>query len=132
MSACILAAQFVMIPVALLTGKLADPCGRKPLFLIGFAVLAIRGVLYTLGSGPVYLIAVQSLDGIGAAIFRVLWVIIISDLARGTGRFNVLQGLIQAALGLGAFLSNFLAGFVVKSMGYRAGFLARLYPFSEG
>lgn len=123
MSACIVAAQMVMIPVAILTGKLADPWGRKPLFLIGFAVLALRGVLYTLGKGTIYLVAVQSLDGVGAAIFGVLWVIIISDLAKGTGRFNLLQGAIQAALGLGAFLSNFLAGFVVKSMGHNAGFL---------
>ena len=123
MSACIVAAQLVMIPVAILTGKLADPWGRKPLFLIGFTVLALRGILYTLGKGAVYLIAVQSLDGVGAAIFGVLWVIIISDLAKGTGRFNLLQGAIQAALGVGAFLSNFLAGFVVKSLGHNAGFL---------
>jgi MFS family permease len=123
MSACIVAAQLVMIPVAILTGKLADPWGRKPLFLIGFAVLALRGILYTLGKGAAYLIAVQSMDGVGAAIFGVLWVIIISDLARGTGRFNLLQGAIQAALGLGAFLSNVLAGFVVKSLGHNAGFL---------
>ena len=123
MSACIIAAQFVMIPVAWLTGRLADTWGRKPLFLIGFAVLAARGCLYTLGKGAAYLLAVQSLDGIGAAIFGVLWVIIISDLARGTGRFNLLQGVIQAALGLGAFLSNFLAGFVVRSFGYSTAFL---------
>ena len=123
MSACIVAAQLVMIPVAILTGKLADPWGRKPLFLLGFAVLALRGILYTLGKGAAYLIAVQSMDGVGAAIFGVLWVIIISDLARGTGRFNLLQGAIQAALGLGAFLSNVLAGFVVKSLGHNAGFL---------
>ena len=123
MSACIIAAQFVMIPVAFLTGKLADPWGRKPLFLIGFGVLALRGILYTLGKGSVYLLAVQSLDGVGAAIFGVLWVVIISDLANGTGRFNLLQGVIQAALGIGAFLSNFLAGFVVRSFGYNVGFL---------
>jgi len=123
MSACIIAAQFVMIPVAFVTGKLADPWGRKPLFLIGFGVLAVRGALYTLGRGPVYLLSVQSLDGVGAAIFGVLWVIIISDLAKGTGRFNLLQGVIQAALGAGAFLSNFLAGFVAKNFGFSAAFL---------
>lgn len=123
MSACIVAAQFVMIPVAFLTGKLADPWGRKPLFLIGFGVLTLRGVLYTIGKSSIYLLSVQALDGVGAAIFGVLWVIIISDLAKGTGRFNLLQGVIQAALGLGAFLSNFLAGFVVKAFGYNTGFL---------
>lgn len=123
MSACIIAAQLVMIPVALLTGHLADSWGRKPLFLIGFAVLAVRGLLYTFGTSSFYLLGVQSLDGIGAAIFGVLWVLIISDLSRGTGRFNLLQGVIQAALGLGAFLSNFLAGFVVRSFGFNTAFL---------
>ena len=123
MSGCIVAAQFVMIPVALFTGRFADTWGRKPLFLVGFAVLALRGFLYTAGKSWIYLLSVQSLDGIGAAIFGVLWVIIISDLAKGTGRFNLLQGAIQAALGLGAFLSNFLSGFVVKQFGYNTGFL---------
>ena len=123
MSACIIAAQFVMIPVAFLTGRLADSWGRKPLFLIGFGVLTLRGILYTFGKSSLYLLAVQSLDGVGAAVFGVLWVVIISDLANGTGRFNLLQGVIQAALGLGAFLSNFLSGFVVKSFGYNVAFL---------
>jgi MFS family permease len=123
MSACIVAAQFVMIPVAALTVWLADSWGRKPIFLAGFGVLTLRGILYTLGKSSLYLLAVQSLDGIGAAIFGVLWVVIISDLAKGTGRFNLLQGVIQAALGLGAFLSNLTAGFVVKAFGFNAGFL---------
>jgi len=123
MSACIIAAQFVMIPVAFVTGRLADPWGRKPLFLIGFGVLALRGLLYTFSAAPAYLLAVQSLDGVGAAIFGVLWVIIISDLAKGTGRFNLLQGVIQSALGVGAFLSNFIAGFVVKGFGFNTAFL---------
>lgn len=124
MSACIITAQFVMIPVALLTGRLAESWGRKPVFLLGFGILTLRGVLYTLGKSSIYLLAVQSLDGIGAAIFGVLWVIIISDLAKGTGRFNLLQGMIQAALGTGAFLSNLLAGFTVKHFGYSTGFLS--------
>jgi MFS family permease len=122
MSACIIAAQCVMIPVAFLTGRLAGTWGRKPLFLIGFGVLTVRGVLYILGKGTFYLLAVQSLDGVGAAIFGVLWVIIIADLAKGTGRFNFLQGVIQAALGVGAFLSNVLAGFAVKTFGYNLAF----------
>lgn len=122
MSACIIAAQCVMIPVASLTGRLAGTWGRKPLFLIGFGVLTMRGILYTFGKSAFYLLAVQSLDGVGAAIFGVLWVIIIADLAKGTGRFNFLQGVIQAALGVGAFLSNVLAGFVVKSFGYNLAF----------
>ena len=122
MSACILVAQFLMVPVAVVTGKVASR-GRKVPFLIGFAVLALRGVLYTFSHNSIYLVAVQSLDGVGAAIFGVLWVLITADLAKGTGRFNTLQGTIQACLGLGALLSNSIAGVVVKNLGYDVGFL---------
>jgi MFS family permease len=48
MSACIVAAQAVMLPIALLVGRTADSWGRKPLFLAGFAILPICAVLYTL------------------------------------------------------------------------------------
>src|SRR6202020_570465 len=47
MSACIVAAQLVMLPIALLVGRTDDRWGRKPLFLAGFAILPIRAVLYT-------------------------------------------------------------------------------------
>jgi MFS family permease len=38
MSACIVAAQAVMVPMAMLVGRKADVWGRKPLFLAGFAI----------------------------------------------------------------------------------------------
>jgi MFS family permease len=122
MSACIIVAQLVMIPVSNLAGRLAD-VGRKPIFLVGFAVLPIRGVLYTLSHNPYFLVSVQILDGVGAGIFGVLSVLMVADLTRGTGRFNVTQGMLNTAIGIGAGLSNLLAGFVVKSAGYNIGFL---------
>jgi MFS family permease len=64
MSACIIAAQMVMLPIALLVGWTADSWGRKPLFLVGFAVLPIRAVLYTLSNSSAWLIGVQVLDGV--------------------------------------------------------------------
>jgi MFS family permease len=67
MSVCIVAAQIVMVPMAMLVGAKADIWGRKPLFLSGLAVLAIRGVLYTLFNNPYWLVAVQLLDGVGAS-----------------------------------------------------------------
>src|SRR5713101_5883984 len=83
MSACILVAQFVMVPVALVTGKVAARSRKLP-FVVGFGVLALRGVLYTFSHNSLYLVAVQSLDGVGAAVFGVLWVLITADLAKGT------------------------------------------------
>ena len=92
MSACIIAAQLVMVPVALLASRLAVSWGRRPVFLIGFAVLPVRGVLYTMTSSPYALVAIQLLDGIGAGIFGVVGTLVIADLTRGTGRFNLMQG----------------------------------------
>ena len=68
MSACIVAAQLVMLPIALLVGYKADIWGRKPLFLAGFAILPIRAALYTLSDNSFWLVGVQVLDGVGAGI----------------------------------------------------------------
>ena len=122
MSACIIVAQLVMIPVSYLTGKLA-PGGRKRLLLIAFAVLPIRGLLYTLTGDPVLLVAIQILDGVGAGIFGVLSILIVSDLTRGSGLFNTTQGAIATAVGLGAALSNAFAGMLLQQTNYQVAFL---------
>ncbi|MBK3509471.1 MFS transporter [Pseudomonas sp. MF6747] len=122
-SACIVAAQLVMVPMAWLVGIKADVWGRKPLLLAGFLILPLRGVLYTLSSDPYWLVAVQMLDGIGAGIFGALFPVIVKDLTQGTGRFNVSLGALSTVFGLGAALSSSLAGFVVQQAGYNAAFL---------
>ena len=122
-SACIVAAQLVMVPMAWLVGLKADIWGRKPLLLAGFLILPLRGVLYTLSDDPYWLVAVQMLDGIGAGIFGALFPVIVKDLTQGTGRFNVSLGALSTVFGLGAALSNSLAGFVVQQAGYNAAFL---------
>jgi MFS family permease len=122
-AACIITAQIVMVPVALLVGRKADSWGRKPIFLAGFVVLPIRGVLYTLSQDPYYLVSIQILDGIGAGIFGALFYLVIADLTRGTGRYNIAQGAASACWGLGAALSNLTAGFIVEQASYNAAFL---------
>ena len=122
-SACIVAAQLVMVPIALLVGAKADLWGRKPLLLAGFLILPIRGVLYVLSDNPWWLVGVQLLDGIGAGLFGALFPLVVKDLTQGTGRFNVSLGVISTIFGLGAAMSNGLAGLVVQSAGYNAAFL---------
>ncbi len=123
MSACIVAAQIVMVPMAMLVGAKADVWGRKPLFLVALMVLAIRGCLYPLSENPYWLVGVQLLDGVGAGIYGAIFPVIVADLMRGTGRFNVAQGAIITAQGIGAALSTTLAGIVVVHAGYSAAFL---------
>jgi MFS family permease len=123
MSTCIIAAQAVMLPIALLVGYKADVWGRKPLFLAGFAILPIRAVLYTLSDNSVWLIGVQVLDGVGAGIFGALAPLVIADIMRGTGRYNLAQGAIATVQGIGASLSGLAAGEIVDHFGYSAAFL---------
>ena len=92
MSACVVTTQLVITLLASWSGRTAGSWGRKPLLLIAFAVLPIRGVLYTLTHNTVLLVAIQVLDGVGAGIFGVVSVLVIADLTRGTGRFNVSPG----------------------------------------
>ncbi len=122
-SACIVAAQLVMIPMAMLVGSKADTWGRKPILLAGFLILPLRGVLYVVSDDAYWLVAVQLLDGIGAGIFGALFPIIVKDMTQGTGRFNVSLGALSTAFGLGAALSPGLAGLVLQQAGYNAAFL---------
>jgi MFS family permease len=124
MSACIVAAQLIMLPIALLVGRKADVWGRKPLFLAGFAILPIRAVLYTLSDNSFWMIGVQVLDGVGAGIFGALTPLVIADIMRGTGRYNLAQGAVATMQGIGASLSGLAAGVIVDRFGYSATFLS--------
>lgn len=123
MSACIIAAQMVMVPVSYWAGKFGNSWGRKPVFLIGFAVLPLRGLLYTLSHDPLYIVGVQLLDGIGAGIFGVLHLIVVADLPQRTGRYNFVLGAIATAQGIGAAISSLVSGYIVNALGFDAGFL---------
>ncbi|ABE41444.1 major facilitator superfamily MFS_1 [Rhodopseudomonas palustris BisB5] len=123
MSVCIVAAQIVMVPVAMLVGHKADVWGRKPIFAVALGVLALRGALYPLSDNPFWLVGVQMLDGVGAGIFGALFPLVVADLTRGTGHFNISQGAIATATGIGGALSTGVAGLIVVTAGYSAAFL---------
>ena len=123
MSACVVTTQFVIALIASWSGRKAGTWGRKPLLLIAFSVLPIRGVLYTLTLNTRALVAIQILDGVAAGIFGVVSVLVIADLTQGTGRFNLTLGAISTAVGIGASLSQVIAGSIVHHFGSNAGFL---------
>jgi MFS family permease len=123
MSFCMVAAQGVMLPIAILVGRNADRLGRRPIFLIAFAVLPIRAALYTLSDNAFWLLGVQLLDGVGACIYQALTPLLIADVMRGTGRFNLAQGAVATTQGIGASISALAAGEVTDHFGYSVAFL---------
>jgi len=123
MSACVITTQLVITLLASWTGRKAGSWGRKPLLLVAFGVLPVRAVLYTLTANTGELVAIQILDGVAAGIFGVVSVLVIADLTRGTGRFNLTLGAISTAVGIGASLSQVIAGAIVHHLGFNAGFL---------
>ncbi len=111
-AACILAPQLIGAAIAPRIGQLAETVGRRPVLLVGFAALPLRGVLLATTGNPWLTVLFQLLDGISSATFGVMLPLIAADLTRGTGRFNLCMGFFGLAIGVGASFSTTLAGFV--------------------
>jgi predicted MFS family arabinose efflux permease len=122
MSACIIVTQVVVAISASWVGRRAAQWGRKPLLLIGFGVLPVRGVLYTLTHSAIALIGIQILDGVAACIFGVVAMLVVADRARGTGHFNLAAGGPATMVAIGAALSNAIGGALIQHAGYAASF----------
>lgn len=122
MSACIVGAQVVMLPVALLCGLFADRVGRKPILTAAFCVLGLRGLLYTVSDKAAWLLGVQLLDGVGAGVLGVMVPLLVADLTHSTGRYNLSLGAVATVGGIGAALSNAAGGAIVVAYGYDAAF----------
>jgi len=104
-------------------GHHAQKFGRRHLLIIGFAALPIRAVLIAFTSDPYLLVMVQALDGISAAVLGVLVPLTIADTTRGTGHFNLAQGIVGCGVGIGASLSTTLAGYMSDRFGSATAFL---------
>ena len=116
-AACIIVPQAIVALTSPSVGRKAQQWGRRPLLLIGFAALAIRGVLFATVGDPYVLVAVQVFDGITAAVLSVMVPLIVADVAFGSGHFNLAQGIVGTATGIGASLSTVLAGYVSDQFG---------------
>jgi predicted MFS family arabinose efflux permease len=123
-AACIVVPQLIVAALSPWVGTQAQVWGRRPLLLVGFAALPIRGFLFAAVTTPSLLLAVQILDGITAAVFAVMVPLVVADLTRGTGRFNLGQGILGTATGIGASLSATLGGYVTDHFGSAPAFAA--------
>ncbi len=120
--ACIVVPQLIVAGFAPAIGRVANSWGRRPLLLLCFAALAARGALFALVTDPYLIVAVQALDGISAAVLGVSLPLIVADITRGTGRFNLALGIVGSAVGIGAALSTTLAGYTIDHFGSSTAF----------
>ncbi|NEU14046.1 MFS transporter [Methylobacterium sp. BTF04] len=122
-AACIVVPQVVLAVSGPAVGRAAERWGRRPLLLIGFAALPIRGLLFAYTDTPELLVAIQVFDGISAAVFGVMVPLVVSDVTRESGRFNLALGAVGTAMGIGAALSTSLAGIMADRLGSHTAFL---------
>jgi predicted MFS family arabinose efflux permease len=121
-AACIIVPQAIVALTSPSVGRKAQAWGRRPLLLMGFAAVAIRGVLFATVQDPYLLVAVQLFDGVTAAVFSVMIPLIVADVAFGSGHFSLAQGIVGTATGIGASLSTVLAGYVSDKFGSSVAF----------
>ena len=115
--ACIVVPTVIVAGVAPWVGRQADSWGRRPLLFLCFAALALRATLIALVSSPYLIVAVQLLDGVCAAVLGVVLPLVVADVMRGTGRFNLGLGVVGSAVGIGAALSTTFAGYILDHFG---------------
>jgi MFS family permease len=121
-AACIVVPQLVVALIAPRIGRQGQIWGRRPLLLLGFAVLPIRGLLFAIVRDPVLVVVIQMLDGISAAVLGVMVPVIVADITCGTGRFNSALGVVGTMAGGGAALSATIAGATMDHFGSQFAF----------
>jgi MFS family permease len=120
---CIVVPQLVVALIAPTVGRLAAVWGRRPVLLVGFAALPARATILAFNSDPLVIVAAQMLDGLCAAVLGVLVPLSLADISRGSGRFNLAQGLAASASGIGAAVSTSVAGVLATGFGSGTAFL---------
>jgi MFS family permease len=111
-AACLVVPQLVVATISPWVGRLAQQRGRRIVLILGFSMLPLRGGLLALVEEPYTLVLIQALDGLSAATLNVMLPLLASDLTRRNNRFNLCMGLFGLAVGVGATISNSLAGLV--------------------
>lgn len=111
-------AQFAMIFVAALAPWLIRRFGLSSVFILALMALPIRGVLAASFDSFWVIYPVQLLDGIGAGLLGIATPVAVERILKGTGRFNVGLASVMTVQGIGASLSNGVAGWLTTKGGY--------------
>lgn len=125
---CVIVAQVVMVPVALIAGRVADRLNPAWLFLASCLVLPVRGIMAAVAHDPLWLVPIQVLDACGAGTQGVAIPILVANYTWGSGRTQTALGAVGSMQGIGAALSTTLGGMLATSIGWSAAFLGLTAP----
>ena len=122
-AACIIVPQLVVAAISPTVGQLAQSWGRRPLLLIGFGALPLRGACWRGPTIPSRSSPCRRSTAFPRAVLGVLVPLELADITRGTGRFNLAQGIVGSATGIGAAFSTIGAGYLADLFGTPLTFL---------
>lgn len=122
--ACMVIPTIVVAVISPSIGRGAHRWGRRPFLLVGIGAVIVRGALFAFVRDPIPVIVVQTMDGLTAAVIGVLVPLTIVDVTYGTGHFNLAQGVVGTATGLGASISTLFAGYLTDRFGGELAFMA--------
>lgn len=122
-SALVMVPQVVTALIATWLARKADEWGRRRLLLLAFAALLARTILFAADFGQWYLVSVQVLGGLTAAVIGIMTPLVVADCTRQSGRYNFSLGFVSMVAMIGATISTTAVGFVAQEWGFLTGFL---------
>jgi multidrug resistance protein len=103
-------------------GKLADLYGRKPILLFGLVLFSLGSILSGTSQSMGQLIAMRTLQGLGAGAVGPIVLTMLGDLFTLHERARV-QGLFSAVWGLSSVAGPIVGGYLTDNVGWRWVFL---------
>jgi MFS family permease len=125
-AACIVLPQIIVAIASPSVGRFAERYGRRIVLMVGFSMLPLRCMVFAGTQNPTILVAAQVFDGLAGACFGIMVPLIVSDVAGGSGHFNLALGAVGFGIGAGSTLSTPAAGWLADHFGTQAAFFALL------
>ena len=101
-SAAIIVSQLVVAAISPILGRAAETHGRRPILLLGFGILPVKGLLLALIPGLPGLLLAQACDGVSGAVLGIMISLIAADMTRRTAFMNLAINSLALASGFGA------------------------------
>lgn len=108
--------------VIMLSGRISDRRGRKPMVLLGLGISAVgSAALGVSGSVPVFLVA-SLVAGIGAGLLNPAQNAAVADLVGAQGKGGPVLAAFQMAADVGAILGPVVTGVLADALSYQVAF----------